>query len=196
GGPYTTVGSPITNNFADTGLTANTTYFYVVQAVNASGSSPLSAQVSALTMPAAPTGVAASPVSSTQIKLTWPVVTGASSYSLPRATVSGGPYTSAGSVATTAFSDTGLTPGTTYFFVVQAVNASGSSAPSSQVSALTMPAAPTGVAATATSTTQINLTWNAVTGAASYTVQRATVSGGPYSAVRSSATPSLSDSAL
>jgi fibronectin type 3 domain-containing protein len=196
GGPYTTVASPTTASFADTGLSAGTTYFYVVQAVNASGSSALSAQVSATTVPAAPTGVAATAASASQINLTWNVVTGAASYTVQRSTTSGGPYTSVGSAATASFADTGLSPATTYFFVVQAVNASGSSALSAQVSGLTMPAAPTGLAATTASASQINLTWNAVSGATSYTVQRATVSGGPYTTVGSPAAASFADSGL
>src|SRR5262249_46998704 len=155
---------------SDTGLTAGTTYFYVVAAVNASSTSAPSAQVSAITVPAAPTGVTATATSTTQINLTWTAATGAASYPVQRATESGGPYTTAGAPTTPSFSDTGLTAGTTYFYVVAAVNASGSSAVSSQVSATTVPPAPTGVAASPVSATQVNLTWTATSGASSYTV--------------------------
>ena len=47
GGPYTTVGTPTTTTFVDTGATNGTTFFYVVSATNASGESANSAQVSA-----------------------------------------------------------------------------------------------------------------------------------------------------
>ncbi|MEO7101632.1 MAG: autotransporter-associated beta strand repeat-containing protein, partial [Luteolibacter sp.] len=48
-------------------------------------------------------------------------------------------------------------------------------------------AGPTGLAAT-TSNNVINLTWNAVNGATSYTLQRSSVSGGPYTTLQSGIT--------
>src|SRR4029077_21262677 len=49
GGPYTQVGTSATTSFADTGLTCNTTYFYVVTASNGTCDSGNSAQGSATT---------------------------------------------------------------------------------------------------------------------------------------------------
>ncbi|MEP7013164.1 MAG: fibronectin type III domain-containing protein, partial [Acidobacteriota bacterium] len=50
GGPYTQVGTSVTTSFADSGLTCNTAYFYVVQATNApSCASASSAQATATT---------------------------------------------------------------------------------------------------------------------------------------------------
>ena len=164
GGPYTTVGSPATNSFSDTALTANTTYYYVVEAVNAAGASAASAQASATTGLAAPTGVTATAASATQVNVAWTAVAGATSYTVQRSTTSGGPYSTVGSPTTASFSDTGLTTNTTYYYVVIAVNASGSSLPSGQVSTTTLTAAPTGVTATGVSTSQINLTWTVVYG--------------------------------
>lgn len=50
------------------------------------------------------------------------------------------------------------------------------------------PAAPTGLSATAASSSQINLTWSASSGATSYNVKRSSVSGGPYTTVASGIT--------
>src|SRR5690606_4038964 len=61
--------------------------------------------------------------------------------------------------------------GTTYYYRVLATNASGSSSLASAFSALTYPATPTGLAATA-GNAQVSLDWDDMTGAASYTVKR------------------------
>jgi regulation of enolase protein 1 (concanavalin A-like superfamily) len=50
------------------------------------------------------------------------------------------------------------------------------------------PAVPSGLGATAVSTSQINLSWSAVSGATSYNVKRATTSGGPYTTVQTGLT--------
>lgn len=75
----------------------------------------------ACTPPAAPAGLAATAVSSSQINLTWGAVSGAVAYDLFRSTTSGGPYTQIASVSTTAYSNTGLAAGTTYYYVVKAL---------------------------------------------------------------------------
>jgi hypothetical protein len=71
----------------------------------------------------------------TQVNLTWTVSATATSYHLKRSTTTGGPYTQISAPATTSFTDTGLTNGTTYFYVVSALNAVGESANSAQASA-------------------------------------------------------------
>jgi hypothetical protein len=69
--------------------------------------------------PTAPTNVAATR-GNNQATLTWTAVAGATSYTIGRSTVSGGPYTTVGTTAATTFVNTGLTNGTTFFFVVSA----------------------------------------------------------------------------
>ena len=151
--------------------------------------------------PSVPTGLSATAVSSSQINLSWTASSGATSYSVKRATTSGGPYTTiATSVTSTSFADIGLAPSTTYYYVVSAVNAGGESANSSQASSTTpsgVPAAPTGLTATAASTSQIDLTWTASGGATSYNVKRASVNGGPYTTIATGVTTTgFSDTAL
>lgn len=85
------------------------------------------------TVPAAPTGLSAS-AGNTQITLSWSGSTGATGYNVKRATVSGGPYTTVGSTASTSFTNTGLTNGTTYYYVVTATNTAGESGNSNQAS--------------------------------------------------------------
>ncbi len=85
-------------------------------------------------VPPAPTNLTAS-AGNAQVQLNWSASSGATSYNVKQATVSGGPYTLAGTTSGTSFLATGLTNGTTLFFVVSAVNATGESANSNQVSA-------------------------------------------------------------
>lgn len=86
--------------------------------------------------PAAPTGLAATAIVDSQINLTWAASPGALSYNVKRSTVSGGPYTTIGTNITgTAFSDTRVEPGITYYYVVSANTLSGQSADSAEASA-------------------------------------------------------------
>jgi len=53
------------------------------------------------------------------------------SYSIYRSIISGGPYTRVGSALGDSFTDGGVQGGTTYFYVVTAVNSSGVESPAS-----------------------------------------------------------------
>jgi len=149
-------------------------------------------------VPAAPSGVTAT-AGDTQVVLSWTVTTGASSYHVKRSTTTGGPYTQVGAPTSATFTDTGLTDGTKYFYVVSAVNASGESGNSTEVSATPTlpppPATPTSLTATA-GDTQIVLSWTAVTGATSYNVKRSSTTGGPYAGVGTPTSPSFTDAGL
>lgn len=94
------------------------------------------------TPPAAPTGLTATAASQTQINLSWTAVSGATSYTILRATTSGGPYVPVGTSTTTSFSTTGLNCGTTYYYVVTAVVSGCSSANSAQAQATTQACSP------------------------------------------------------
>lgn len=71
-----------------------------------------------------PAGIVAFPGNS-QVTLRWSAAAGATNYFLKRATVSGGPYTATNELTGTTFTDTGLTNGTTYFYVVSAAITNG-----------------------------------------------------------------------
>jgi fibronectin type 3 domain-containing protein len=70
------------------------------------------------------------------VTLSWTASPGATSYTVKRGTQSGGPYLAiATGVIGTSFTNSGLRTGTTYYYVVAAVNAAGSSADSDRASA-------------------------------------------------------------
>jgi hypothetical protein len=83
--------------------------------------------------PTTPTGVAAIPGNGS-IALNWPAPPTATGYDVKRATTSGGPYTTVGAVTSPSFLDANLTNGTTYYYVVSAVNTYGETANSAEVS--------------------------------------------------------------
>ncbi len=137
GGPYTQVAAPTAISDVDSGLANGTTYFYVVSALNSAGESGNSTEVSGapvLPIPSVPTGLTAT-AGDTQITLSWTASIDAASYNVKRSTVSGGPFTTVASPTATSDTDTGLTNGTPYFYVVSAVDSAGQSGNSSTASA-------------------------------------------------------------
>jgi hypothetical protein len=90
--------------------------------------------------PGVPTGLSAT-AAAAQVTLSWNAASGANSYNVKISTTNGGPYTTVTNVATTSFINTGLTNGTTYYYVVSAVGVV-EGANSSQVSATPLSASP------------------------------------------------------
>ncbi len=145
GGPYTQIGAPASASYTDIGLSNGTAYYYVVTALNSVGESANSSQATATPtaptqIPSVPTGLQAV-AGNAQVSLTWTTNSGATSYHVKRATTSGGPYTQIAAPVSTSYTDTSVTNGTTYYYVVSALNSAGESANSTQVSAT--PTAPT-----------------------------------------------------
>jgi hypothetical protein len=175
-----------TASYADTGLTSSTTYYYRVQATSPSGNSSYSNTANATTQaaagPTAPTSLSATAQSSSTIALSWQDnATNETGYVVERSTSAS--FTSPASTSlpanSTSYTDTGLTATTTYYYRVKAVNGATSSGYSNTANATTTsgsgaaPAAPTGLSATAASSTAINLSWtdNATT-ETSYLLER------------------------
>src|SRR5215472_5532906 len=149
--------------------------------------------------PSAPTALAASAASSSQINLSWAATATPSGcsikYSVFRSTSSSFAPSSANQIASgiaaTSFADSSLASATTYFYMVEGNDVAGASAGSNSASATTLqaggnqctalPPAPAGLTAAAASSTQINLTWPSVNPpsncSVTYNVFRSTASG-------------------
>jgi fibronectin type 3 domain-containing protein len=122
----------------------------------------------------------ATAASSTEIDLNWNNnSTAATGFTIKHST-DGTTFTTVDTVSgntTTSYNNTGLTPGTNYWYEVIATTSSASSAPSGSATAITMPANLGGLTAASNSTTQAGLSWTPVTGASGYEIDRKDSSG-------------------
>jgi hypothetical protein len=96
--------------------------------------------VTGQTSPEAPDSLAAT-AGDGKVDLSWPASTGATSYTVQRAPSTGGPYTNvATGLSGTSYSDTTVTNGTTYYYIVTATNSVGTSGLSAEANALPLDA--------------------------------------------------------
>ena len=186
GSGYSLLGTTTATSYTNTGAKAGTTYYYRVKAVNDAGLSPysnvVSGKVKSVTpKPAAPVVKIGHSATSGKPMLTWNAVSGATSYKVYRATSQKGTYSLLGTVTTTSYTNTGAKAGTTYWYKVKAVNSAGESAYSNTVSGKTT--VTTLTMGHSASSGKPQLTWKAVSGAASYRVYRATAKNGAYSVI-------------
>lgn len=156
-------------SYQDNGLVPATTYYYTVSAFDIAGNeSAPTAPVSATTQPppdtippSVPTALSASAVSDTRIDLTWSPSSdniGVTGYRVFRNGVQ------VATTPSTAYSDTGLSPTTSYTYTVAAFDAAGNtSAASVSASATTPdtqpPSIPQKLTAIGVNSSQIDLTW-------------------------------------
>jgi len=155
--------------YSNTGLTANTVYYYRVRATSANGDSTYSNIANATTLttaPAAPSGLTAAATSSSTISISWTDVANETGYYVERKTGPSGTYAVIRTLSANAagIGDSGLAANTIYYYRVRAYNASGNSAYSNEASATTpsivsIPAAPTGLVARRVATNRITLAW-------------------------------------
>lgn len=172
-GSYAEAGTVSANvaAFSDTTVQPNKTYYYRVRAYNGFGNSNYSGEVNTTTPPcgtppSAPTNLTASVISTTEVSLSWTDVSDNEDGFKIERKESGGTYSEIKtlSAGTTSYSDTGLSPNTTYYYRIRAFNSYGTSSYSNEASAttkaeLSVPAKPTNLFASASSPTEIRLSW-------------------------------------
>jgi len=157
--PANTTGWTLSN------LAPATAYSFRVRAFEGAVNGEPSNVVSATTFggPSAPASLTAVPLNTTSIRLTWTDTnTTESGYKVERS-LDGATWTQVGATAAgiTAYTASSLLPGTSYSFRVRAYEGLLNSPYSETASATTLdpPAAPTGLAGTALSTTAVRLDW-------------------------------------
>ena len=185
-GPYTLIEEDITDlEYTDIGIVNKTEYYYVVSAVNRGGESDNSSEV--FSMP-----IAQLPQEPTEIKvisredgltLSWSPVYNATSYTVKRSDISGGPYeTIIENTTDTSLVDSGLTFGITYYYVIIAHNDKGSSNYSEEVQGLPgreLPEQPANII-TQVNNDNVYITWDTVNHAVSFNVMRSETKEGTY----------------
>jgi Fibronectin type III domain len=154
---------PDTTTFVDGGLTRDSAGLYRVRAINASGPSPYANEAAATPLavpPTAPTELAATATSATEIELRWRDSSeNEQGFKIEQAK-DGGPFIELASRApanATSFLDSPLEPGHRYTYRVRAFNSGGDSPYSATATAITD--APSHLTARALSKSQVALTW-------------------------------------
>ena len=151
-------------------------------------------QSAAAAAPSAPDGLSAEPTSPTQVHLAWNTVSDATSYSVSRSTVDGGPYLEVGTPTTTSLDDN-VNADTAYYYVVQATTVDETSPNSGQAAALT--GAVTGLQVALRTNTDALLQWNpSPLSATVWELQRSVSASGPFAGIASPSTPTFQDTQL
>jgi fibronectin type 3 domain-containing protein len=171
-------------SYPDTTLSSGVTYQYRVRAYDGAGNNSGYSNTVAVTTPdtvapTVPSGLAAAAPSSNSVNLTWTGSTdnvGVTGYKVYR----GG--TQIGTASTTNYTDNTVVGSTAYTYTVSAYDAAGNTSAASNTAPVTTPdtiapGVPTGLSASAPSSTQVNLSWNAVSdtggsGLAGYRIYR------------------------
>jgi fibronectin type 3 domain-containing protein len=176
-GPQTVVGTTGMLSYQDSGLTEATTYTYTIEAFDLAGNASAPSASFTLTTfnvtpPSTPANVTAQAVACTKVILNWSPST--DNIALSQYIVFMGPSPTAltqlgvaGISSKPQYGNDTLSPGTTYYFGVQAEDKDQNISYMSAVVAVTtptLPVAPASVLPVAESTTKISVTWSASTG--------------------------------
>ena len=175
GGTYAAVATLAANttSYDDTGLARATTYYYRLSVQSSAGwSLPSADSAPAYTAPNPVTGWwSYGAPNANQIDLSWVyyISFDANGYRVERKTGAGGTWSTVGYPASYSFSDTGLTPNTTYYYRVYArYNGVENPAAGPEQSVTTPLGPPTLQSASALTSTTFTATWSQVPGNTGY----------------------------
>lgn len=129
-------------NYTDSGLVTGETYYYVVTYTKDGVESPKSDELSVTTIlvkPDTPIAFAQGTLTSRFVVLKWNTSAIPAVYEVYRSESKNGDYTLVKEVASNTYTDTNLSPDTTYFYSVSAKNAAGESEKSYPITVKTSP---------------------------------------------------------
>ncbi len=201
-GTYKQVYSGASTTYTNSGLTSGTVYYYKLKSIKTVDSVKFFSSFGTpkIGVPLmAPQITSAAGVGGTSVKVTWKPVTGATSYILYRSTSKTGTYKQVYSGASTAFTNSGLTSGTVYYYKLKSVRTINSVKYYSNfgtqkaVAPLMTPQITSVVGAGGNS---VKVEWQPVTGATSYILYRSTSKTGSYSQVYIGPAKSFTNSSL
>ena len=174
------------SGYVDSPLSSGTEYNYRVLAYNGDGDGPYSNEDDALTIPAAPTVLGATPINPTRIDLAWTPPAGTvTGYLIERESPTGGGFAQINDIApASSYQDLTASDGTEYNYRIRAYNGTGNGAYSNEDDAITDLIAPTTLTATAVGPNTINVVWNDLTtNETGYQVERESPIGGGFALV-------------
>ena len=151
-----------------TGLVANTSFDFRVQAVNASGSNAYTSGLTKLTLLTTPTALQATGRTSTSVTLDWDDVQGALTYQYQYRQGASGNWSASASASSSSATVSSLTTGTVHQFRVRAVNSNVNSEWTQALSDATILDTPTGLRVSGQTATTVTIDWSDVSGATSY----------------------------
>ena len=136
--------------YNDSGITAGTNYYYFIRAVNDAGQASDWSHYLAVAVPAAPASASAlsaplliAAAAQSSVVLSWRAVAGAVRYELwVWDSVNEWQQLGGDNLSGTAYTHTGVTAGTTYYYTIRAVNAGGETSDWSPYLMVTVPAPP------------------------------------------------------
>lgn len=173
---YQVAGVAPSNSYVADGLLPNTHYTFRVRAIatNPVYTGEYSETVEVTTCPLAMSNVIVASATTDQIVLAWDQNTSATRYMIYRGVGQDGELTYYTSTDTTAFTDTGLQPGTVYRYAIAAMyDPTSQEGPrSSEVTGVTSPTQVTGLSVTAFGSDSLTLNWQANPSATGYLIYR------------------------
>lgn len=198
---FATVSGPLAStSFLDTSVLPGQSYSYRFLPLDSTGTqlalSLISVSVNFGILPLSPPSLLGFNSSNTSVNLSWSQVPNADDFLVYRSVTAGGPFSLIATTNSLNYLDAGLTPDTSYFYVVSSRNSSGNTSAFSNEVSIRLGSQPTNLVALA-SNRVISLSWDTVLSASGYSVYRSQVSGGPYGRIASGvASPAFADTTV
>ena len=200
-GTYKKVGTSKTTSYTDKTAKIGTTYYYKVRVYKTVGGTryvgEFSSVVSGKAVPATAKIKTVSITSSSTVKVSWSKATGATAYSVYRATSKNGTYKRLGATSSTSYTDKTAKIGTTYYYTVKAyktVNGKNVTAELSAAKSIKVVPAQAKISSVEnTASKTVTVSWAKVSGATAYSVWRSTSKNGTYKHKGTTASTSYTD---